>query len=307
MVPDREPPSREPVSGSGPGARSGAADLWPRRFLQFVARKEAEARAAVLQPFATEFERREADEIAIGSPWTRRLYDGDFHLSSMQPDPALPQASLVFVQSRDGNTAAADPSALGGGETDKHLIYEGLSRVAADAVLAGAETVRGGAIVFSTWHPEIVRLRAGLGLPRHPVQIVATLRGLAFDDTLLYNVPELRVIVLTVPGYAREMERDLAARPWITPLVMPHATDLRAAFAQLRLLGVERISVVGGRTLARSLVGARLIQDLYLTTSPKPGGEPNTPLFDEPAPMRAVARKHGTGTEAGVVFEHYRF
>ena len=53
--------------------------------------------------------------------------------------------------------------ALGGGETDKHLIYEGLSRVAADAVLAGAETIRGGDIVLSVWHPELVRLRASLG------------------------------------------------------------------------------------------------------------------------------------------------
>ena len=33
---------------------------------------------------------------------------------------------------------AAIPSSLGGGDADKHLIYEGLSRVAADAVLAGA-------------------------------------------------------------------------------------------------------------------------------------------------------------------------
>jgi hypothetical protein len=38
--------------------------------------------------------------------------------------------------------------------TDKHLIYEGLSRAAADAVLAGAATVRAGDIVFSVWHPE---------------------------------------------------------------------------------------------------------------------------------------------------------
>jgi len=52
----------------------------------------------------------------------------------------------VFVQSRDGNTGARDPSSLGGGDTDKHLIYEGLSRVASDAVVAGAETIRGGNI-----------------------------------------------------------------------------------------------------------------------------------------------------------------
>ena len=69
----------------------------------------------------------------------------------------------MFVQSLDGNTVADDPSDLGGGDTDKHLIYEGLSRVAADAVMAGAATVAGGKIVFSVWHPELVRLRSALG------------------------------------------------------------------------------------------------------------------------------------------------
>ena len=36
----------------------------------------------------------------------------------------------------------------GGRDTDTHPIYEGLPRVTADAVLAGAETVRGGDILF---------------------------------------------------------------------------------------------------------------------------------------------------------------
>ena len=78
----------------------------------------------------------------------------------------------------DGNTGAADPSTLGGGRDRQALIYEGLSRVAADAVLSGAETLRGGDMVLSVWHPELVALRRSLGLPRHPVQVVATLRGL---------------------------------------------------------------------------------------------------------------------------------
>ena len=92
-----------------------------------------------------------------------------------------PACCLVFVQSRDGNTGTRSPSALGGGRTDEHLIYEGLSRVAADAVLAGAETVRDGNVIFSVWHPELVRMRAALGKPRHPLQVIATLQGLAFD------------------------------------------------------------------------------------------------------------------------------
>jgi 5-amino-6-(5-phosphoribosylamino)uracil reductase len=277
--------------------------VWRERFSAFVARKEAEARTARLLPYATETDQGDAAFDRIESAWTRACFDGPFY-ASRPPDHRLPATSLVFVQSRDANTGAPDPSALGGGDTDKHLIYEGLSRVAADGVLAGAETIRGGHLVFSTWHPELVALRASLGLPRHPVQMIATLRGVAFDDALIFNVPDLRVVLLTVPTYVAAMHQALSQRPWITPVVMDDPTDLRGAFERFRALGIERISCIGGRTIARQLIDAGLVQDLYLTTSPTAGGEPNTPLYPKPLQMRTIVRKHGTGAENGVVFEH---
>src|SRR5687768_3025937 len=73
--------------------------------------------------------------LAIGNAWSAALFDGPFFRSAAPAADGLPVVSLVFVQSRDGNTVAADPSSLGGGETDLHLVYEGLSRVDADAVL----------------------------------------------------------------------------------------------------------------------------------------------------------------------------
>jgi 5-amino-6-(5-phosphoribosylamino)uracil reductase len=273
------------------------------RFAAFVARKETEAKAARLPPYATETDQGSKAFDRIESPWTRAFFDGPFY-ASRPADHRLPATSLVFVQSRDGNTGATDPSALGGGDTDKHLIYEGLSRVAADGVLAGAETIRGGHLVFSTWHPELVALRAALGLPRHPIQMIATLRGIAFDDALIFNVPDLRVVMLTVSTYVAAMHHALSQRPWITPVVMDDPNDWRGAFERFRGLGIQRISCVGGRTIAQQLLDARLVQDLYLTTSPKTGGEPNTPLSPEPLQTRTIVRKHGTGADAGVVFEH---
>jgi dihydrofolate reductase len=89
--------------------------------------------------------------------------------------------------------------------------------------------------------------------------------------------------------------------------VMEDANGLRSAFEALKKLGQSRISVVGGRTIARALVAANLVQDLYLTTSPRPGGEPHTPLFEKPIESELVVRKLGTGPESGVVFEHRRF
>jgi 5-amino-6-(5-phosphoribosylamino)uracil reductase len=275
------------------------------RFDEFVVRKQQEAVRAVLPPFVTEEERVDPGMLAIGSPWSKALFDGDFYVSP-SVDSARPGCNLVFVQSKDGNTGAKDPSTLGGGETDKHLIYEGLSRVAADAVLAGAETIRGGAIVLSVWHPELVRLRESIGKPRHPVQIVATLQGLDIEYGILFNTPEIRVVLITVGSCARLMDEQVAARPWITPLVMSAPGDLPYAFERLREMGVAQVSAIGGRRIATQLIDMGLVQDVYLTTSWRPGGEPDTPMYPKPLNGAVMVRKRGTGRESGVTFEHVR-
>ncbi|HEY3042964.1 MAG TPA: dihydrofolate reductase family protein [Vicinamibacterales bacterium] len=275
---------------------------WQQRFEQVVRRKTHEALAADLPPFETVEIGAIHDLDAVGNEWTRKLFDGDFYLSKVPRD--IPATGLVFVQSSDGNTGARNPSSLGGGKTDKHLIYEGLSRVAANGVLAGAETIRGTGVVFSVWRPELVELRAALGLPRHPIQIVATLGRLKFDDTLLFNVPELPVIVICTSVWVEQMRGALARRPWIRTIAMAESEDLSSAFRMLRSIGVARISAIGGRTIARAMIDAGVIQDLCLTTSPRPGGEPDTPLYPTPLDTKLVVRKRGTGAEAGVVFEH---
>jgi 5-amino-6-(5-phosphoribosylamino)uracil reductase len=279
-------------------------DSRSEQFQRFSARKTREATSAALSPWRTVFEEPQGELLTIGSPWSARLFDGPFLLSPLPTD--VPGASLVFVQSKDGNTGATDPSSLGGGETDKHLIYEGLSRVAADAVMAGAGTVRGGQFIFSVWHPELVALRSRLGKPRHPVQIIATLRGLDLDGGMLFNVPEVRVVIVTVGACAALMRVGLRSRPWITSIAMDSPERLRDAFRRLRSDGIERVSVVGGRKTAAQLIDARLIQDVYLTTSAKSGGEPHTPLYPGKLDGGLVLRKEGTGADAGVVFDHIR-
>jgi hypothetical protein len=203
------------------------------RFEAFAARKTGEAEAATLHPFVTQIDRPPEHVVVVGNRWSRELFDGDFYLSSTR-SAHRPSCSLVFVQSADGNTGASDPGTLGAGETDKHLIYEGLSRVAADAVLAGAETIRGGDLVFSVWHPRLIDLRAALRLPRHPAQIVATLKGLDLEHALLFNLPDIPVFLLTIDAVARTMRAALEARPWITAIVMEAPGDLPHAFEQLR-------------------------------------------------------------------------
>jgi len=275
--------------------------LWRARFEDYSARKTRAATTAALFPLVTRVERSEPRLQSIGNDWSRRLFDGPFYVAQPPHEPR-PACSLVFVQSADGNTGADDPGALGGGQTDKHLIYEGLSRVAADGVMAGAGTVRGADIVFSVWHPEIVALRASLGLARHPTQIVVTNRGLDLDEGLMFNVAFVPVVLVTGPEIPSTIDDQIRKRPWIVRVPL-NAGGWGDVFERLHAMGIRRVSCVGGRTLGRELLAGGLVNDVYLTTTPAPGGEPDTAIAPWPWRGRVVARKEGTGPDAGVVFE----
>ena len=282
---------------------------WAERFQEFVDRKTATAVDAKIPGYRTLEAYAETLGLhGIGNTWTTSLFDGPF-FESRADDPELPAINTVFVQSADGNTGTDNPIELGGGLTDKHLIYEGLSSVHADAIMTGASTIRGEQMVMAIWHPELVALRARLGLPRYPAQVVATRSGdLDVESSLLYNVPELRVFILTEDAGARALEPFAQKRPWIQVLSAGVESDVIAGLKTLRAEhGIARVSSIGGRTLATQLLEKGVIQDIYLTTSPKPGGEPGTPFYTGARPLEKtlVVRKAGLGEEAGVVFEHF--
>lgn len=240
---------------------------------------------------------------SIGNDWARAFFDGPFYL--FEPPEGRPAVSLVFVQSRDGNTAAANPSDLGGGPTDKHLIYEGLSRVAADGVLAGASTV-GRSVFFTVQHPQLVALRRELGLPRHPAQIVMSEAGRIDFRARVFSTPDVPVFLLAGDPCVRRCSMEVRRRPWIT--MVPTSGDLVAALTTLhREHAISRISAVGGRHAATSLVDAGLVQDIYLTTSAIEAGEPDTPWYAGPIPPRLelIVRKKEAALERPIVFEHF--
>lgn len=273
-------------------------------FEHFAAHKTRDAAAARIQRLSTVFHRPDGSCVqGIGNAWSRLHYGGEFDV--VRANRMQMAVSLVFIQTKDGNTGGSDPGAFGGSATDTHLIYEGLSRVAADAVLAGAGSVHRHAF-FSVWHPELVALRASLALPRHPAQIVVSKRGTVDLDALLFNVPSLRVFLIAGAAASARHESALRARPWVR-LIRSESSDLGQVFERLRLEeGIERISAIGGRHTATQLVDAGLVQDIYLTTTPVEGGEPGTPWYAGTSPPRLTAftRKQWDEHGSRVVFDH---
>ena len=278
------------------------------RFEAYCRRREHAALAARIPGYVTREDKPPNDNARIGSDWSRALFDGPFYRSAAPASDGTPITSLVFVQSRDGNTGAADPSTLGGGDTDLHLIYEGLSRVDADAVMAGATTARARDIVFSVWHPELVALRLALGHARHPAQVVVTGRAdVRFDDGLMFNEPALKVFVITRTGAVSTVRNRLVSKPWVEVIDAGEPIAFARAFRYLHSRGIDVMSCVGGRRTATELLADNLVSDIYLTTSARDGGEPNTPYYEGPAlSLQRIVLKDGREAERGVTFEHLR-
>jgi len=268
-------------------------------------RKERAAAAARLEPFQCVLDHSARFHLeVVSTPFSDALLDGPFFQSDDERE--YPSINLVFVQSRNGNTEASDPSTLGGGETDKHVIYEGLSRLGADAVMSGARTIGRGNLIFSVWHPALVSLRQARRKPRHPIQIVATTSGaIPIETGLLFNVPDIRVVIMTGPRGAEALRDRLRSRPWISVLNTGAGSDLRAGVRRLHdEFGISRVSAVGGRTLATALIDQSLVKDLYLTTGAIDGGTRDTPFYEgSDFPERdLVVRKR---SREGILFEHF--
>jgi len=264
-------------------------------FQDYCRTKQDAALAAALVGFTTLVEEAGgADLLSFGNAWTRHLFDGDFHRSAGPASPELPSVSLIV--SEEGSFGA----------TASHLLHEGLTRVDADAVLGGIGPPTTGNQICSVWHPELVRLRADRGLPRHPVQVLVTNSGdVPFDSCLLFHEPSLQVIVVTRSSLVTKVRAGLREYPWVEVLGAGEPLDLRRALTQLRDRGIAVISAVGGRRVATTLLDAGLVTDLYVTVR-DPGSAASALAFYNGPPLvrRRLLSKAGRGPEGAVRFEH---
>src|SRR4051812_15610377 len=122
-------------------------ERWRQRYAAVEARRTGRAMAPLAEVRTVEDSTAAGGLRAVGSDWSRGAFDGAFFESFRRQELSM---GVVFVQSREGNTGTRNPAGLGGGAVDEHLIYEGLSRVAADAVVAGAGTLHADAL-FTVW------------------------------------------------------------------------------------------------------------------------------------------------------------
>jgi 5-amino-6-(5-phosphoribosylamino)uracil reductase len=179
-----------------------------------------------------------------------------------------PYVVLNMVSTVDGHATLSGRSGPLSSPADRDL-FHGL-RLAVDAVMAGAGTVRVeryGRIV-----PDEARrrLRVERGLSEEPLACIVSGRLALEADIPLLADPAARVVILTqsaasLPQSAAEVHYVRAERDGLL--------DLPKAFAELReRFGVRTLLCEGGPHLNAQLLEAGLVDELFLSLAPSLAG-----------------------------------
>jgi len=180
-----------------------------------------------------------------------------------------------FVATIDGTVALpAVPGSLKliGDERPSDRLVMALLRALADVVLVGAGTMR--AAPSATWAPErvypaaadaFVELRERRGRPPQPRVAVMTASGLIEPG---HPALAAGALVLTSEQGAAHLAGRVPEKAEIVALGSELTVDPVAAVAELRRRGYELVLSEAGPTVFGSLVGAGLVDELFLSVSP---------------------------------------
>jgi len=209
---------------------------------------------------------------------------------TLRKPAARPLVLANFVSTLDGVVALSEPGAEGGAPISGHDRHDravmGLLRAVSDAVVVGAGTLR--SVPRSLWtaqyiYPplaaEYAALRAALGKPEAPLNVIVTARG-ELDLTLpVFASGAVPVLVVTTPiGAAslvgRNPPADLRLASGGTPDRVLASHVLSAIVATLPRC--ETILVEGGPQVMADFFGERVLDELFLTLAPQVAGRDAT-------------------------------
>jgi riboflavin biosynthesis pyrimidine reductase len=232
--------------------------------------------------------------VTIDDPTVRRLWPApasgpldDEEILDAYPMPEGRQRLRVnFVSSVDGAVTIEGRSGGLGDAADRRIF--GLLRVACDAVLVAAGTVRAEQYGPMTVDESLRALRREQGRTADPVLVLVT-RALELDPQApLFTQATHRPIVVTTEATVRKVGARFAAVADVVGLG-EQDVDLAAAVAELTKRGLPHVLSEGGPQLLGSLIAADLVDELCLTFAPKlVGAGPGRIVAGPPSPVRAV-------------------
>jgi riboflavin biosynthesis pyrimidine reductase len=182
-----------------------------------------------------------------------------------------PHVMINMVSTVDGRASIAGRSGPIAGPADRELFHA--LRAPVDAVMAGAGTMRVERYGRITRDASRRRMRRERGLREEPLACIVSASLALPPDLPLLAQPEAHVVVLTPSDAALP---DTAARIDYVRKRNGEELDLAGALAELRdRFAVELLLCEGGPHLNSQLLGAGLVDELFLSLSPKlAGGDP---------------------------------
>ena len=184
-----------------------------------------------------------------------------------------------FVESLDGVVAVPGlprSHALLGDESEPDRFLMALLRACADAVVIGSGTLLSSP--QGTWRADrvyppaaeaLADLRTRRGRSEHPLVAVVTAGG-SFDPS--HSVLESGVLVLTTQRAAADLRATVPEASDVVAVNDGDTVDLAAAVEVLRARGCSMILSEAGPTMFGSLVASGLVDELFLTLSPRLAG-----------------------------------
>jgi 5-amino-6-(5-phosphoribosylamino)uracil reductase len=185
-----------------------------------------------------------------------------------------PRVLLNMVSTLDGRATLRGRSAGVSGPADRAL-FHGL-RSAVDGVLIGAGTVRAERYGRMISAPATREERVRRGLSAEPLACVVSGRLVLDADLPLLGEPDAHVVLITSSSASLPEHTSLAARIDYVRSGGGEGVQLAAALSELgERFQIRTLLCEGGPHLARQLIAAGLIDELFLSLSPTlAAGEP---------------------------------
>jgi riboflavin biosynthesis pyrimidine reductase len=190
----------------------------------------------------------------------------DAMFAALSPPRDRPYTLANFVTSADGRATVKGGSSALGDDGDKAIFHCLRERV--DAVLAGTTTMRVENYGRMLGSAERRERRRDRGISPEPLACTLTRSGNVPTDAPLFSAPEARVVVFgpesmrgALDGSAAQVELvtlDADALNWSTAL-----SRLRDDFE------VQTLLCEGGPSVFGALLGAGLVDELFLTLAPR--------------------------------------
>jgi riboflavin-specific deaminase-like protein len=178
-----------------------------------------------------------------------------------------PHTLVNFVATVDGRTSFLGRSGPIGDEGDRQMFHGLRERV--DAVMAGTATMRTERYGRMARHPERRRRRMERGLAPEPLAVVITRSGDVPLDIPLFAEPEARVVVFT----PTDLEISACEAQVEVVRLDPGELTMTTAFRRLASdFGVRMLLCEGGPTVFGALLHEDLVDELFLTVSPRLAG-----------------------------------